>query len=98
MNNKSEILQKLSSNLKRFADFGVLEIGVFGSILKNDNDMVNDLDILVSFDKGSKSFDNYFDLKFFLESLFKINVDLVMKNKLKAEIRDEILESVIYAA
>jgi len=32
---------------------------------------------------GKKTFDNYMDLKFFLEKLFKCKNDLVMKDAIK---------------
>jgi len=55
------------------------------------------IDILVEFKKGEKTFDNYMDLKFYLENLFKHDVDLVIKDALKVKLRSNILRSVKYA-
>lgn len=54
------------------------------------------MDILVEFEEGYKTFDNYMELKFYLEDLFNCKVDLVLKSALKEEIKPHILEEVVY--
>ena len=44
-----------------------------------------------------KTFDNYMDLKEFLEELFGCKVDLVMKDAIKPRLREPILKETIYA-
>jgi uncharacterized protein len=53
------------------------------------------MDFLVEFE--SATFDNYFDLKFFLERLFDRPVDLVIADTIKPRIRSAILEETVYA-
>src|SRR3989338_5108894 len=60
---------------------GVKKIGLFGSFSKGTQHKKSDLDFLVVFD--SPTFDNYMDLKFLLEKIFKKNVDLVTEDNLK---------------
>ena len=57
----------------------------------------SDIDVLVEFDKGTKTFDNYMDLKFFLEKMFHRKVDLVIREALKIRIKDQVLSEVEYA-
>ena len=57
----------------------------------------SDVDVLVSYQNGKKTFDNFMGTKFYLEDLFKRKVDLVTDNALKPLIRDPILRDVIYA-
>ena len=57
----------------------------------------SDIDVLVEFNKLEKSFDNYMELKFYLEKLFHRRVDLVIREALKPRIRQHILKEVIYA-
>jgi len=38
------------------------------------------------------------DLKFYLENLFECNIDLVVKEALKVDLKSNILKSVKYAA
>ena len=55
----------------------------------------SDLDLLVEFE-GNVTFDNYMDLKFLLEDLFKRKIYLVIKEDIKPQIRERILEETVY--
>ena len=92
------ILKKIEENNETIKKFGVRKIGLFGSYARGEQQKLSDIDILVEFEKGKKTFDNYMDLKFFLEDLFDCNVDLVIKEAIKPRLKPYILESVQYAA
>jgi len=49
------------------------------------------------FEEGQKTFDNYMDLKFYLEDLFGREVDLVTERALKPQLKDIIMKEVVYA-
>lgn len=98
MLNADEILNFLEENREHLKKFGVEKIGLFGSYLKNCQHQKSDIDILVEFESGKKTFDNYMDLKFFLEDLFCCPVDLVVKEALKLSLKSSILRSVHYAS
>ena len=53
--------------------------------------------ILVEFSRRNKTFDNYMELKFYLEKIFRRKVDLVIKEALKTRIRRKVLSEVEYA-
>jgi uncharacterized protein len=57
----------------------VSRLFVFGSVLKNKLKKNSDIDLIVDFGEIDvyDYADNYFDLKFSLENLFKRNVDLL---------------------
>ncbi len=92
------ILTKLEENKDTIKKYGVIRIGLFGSYTRNEQKPTSDIDILVEFEKGKVTLDNYMDLKFFLEDLFKRKVDLVMEDAIKPDLRPYILGSVKYAA
>lgn len=92
------ILTKLEENKATIKKYGVKKIGLFGSYLRKEQKPTSDLDILVEFEKGKVTFDNYMDLKFFLEDLFECKVDLVMKEAIKPDLKPYIIGSVKYAA
>jgi len=77
--------------------YGVKRLGFFGSLVRDERKATSDIDVLVEFEKGAKTFDNYMNLKFFLEGLFGRKVDLVIADTLKPQIRDRVLEEVRYA-
>ena len=93
----NQIIKLIIENQNNIQNFGVKRIGLFGSFLKNKQKFDSDIDILIEFKKGEKTFDNYMDLKFYLEGLFKRDVDLVVKEALKVQLKSNILKSVKYA-
>lgn len=97
MLNRDIILNELDRNKNRIMSYGVKEIGLFGSYVKNEHTDNSDIDFLIEYESGKKSFDNYMDLKFFLEDLFNRKVDLVIKENIKPALKKNILGSVTYA-
>jgi len=91
-----EILKLIKENKEKIKKFGMKRIGLFGSYAMNKQTDKSDIDILVEFERGKKTFDNYMDLKFFLEDLFKCKVDLVV-DAIKPALKEYILKSVKYA-
>lgn len=92
------ILTQLEQNKAILKKYGVKRIGIFGSYLRNEQKPTSDVDILIEFEKGKITFDNYMDLKFFLEDQFKCKVDLVMQEAIKPDLKPYIMGSVKYAA
>ena len=91
------IMRKIEENMEKIKGCGVKKIGLFGSYIRNEQKVGSDIDILVEFEKEKKTFDNYMNLKFFLEDLFKYRVDLVVVEAIKPDLKPYILESVKYA-
>ncbi|MBE3120848.1 MAG: nucleotidyltransferase family protein [Thermoplasmata archaeon] len=91
------IMKTLNQHRKEIQQYGVRRIGLFGSFRANNQHQKSDIDILVEFKKGKKTFDNYMELKFFLERSFSRPVDLVVKEAVKLELKPSILKSVRYA-
>jgi predicted nucleotidyltransferase len=76
--------------------FGVMEIAIFGSYARGEQREDSDVDLIVDFKEGWKTFDNYMDLKFYLEELFGKKVDLVIKSAINPRIKPFIIEEAIY--
>ena len=75
--------------------YGVRKLGLFGSFARGEERAVSDLDFVVQFEHAS--FDSYMDLKFFLEELFGMPVDLVLSDSIKPRLRPYILPETLYA-
>ncbi|HEY4716338.1 MAG TPA: nucleotidyltransferase family protein [bacterium] len=89
-----KIIEQKKDELKK--RFKMKEIGLFGSYTKGEHTEASDVDILVEFEKGHKTFDNYMDLKFFLEDLLGMEIDLVIKEAIRKELKDVILTETVY--
>jgi len=87
-----KLLEEHKDTLK--SKFKVREIGIFGSYVEDEQKEGSDLDIMVDFYEpvGLK----YFELKEFLETLLRLEVDLVVKKGVKPRLKKQILERVLY--
>jgi len=97
MDNENPILAKIETNMMSIKRFGVKKIGLFGSFARGEQTSTSDIDIVVEFYQGQKTFDNYMDLKFYLEDLFDRKVDLVIAEAIKPDLKPNIAGSVRYA-
>jgi len=89
-----EILRSHKDEMRK--KFGVCVLGIFGSYVRGEETDESDIDILVDFASEYRTFDNYMDVKFYLEDLLETRVDLIMKTALKPRIRPYVLEEVVY--
>ncbi len=91
-----EIKRILLSHKQDLSDkYGVREIGIFGSYVRNENKKNSDIDILVELEKPMGFF-KFIRLERYLSELLGAKVDLVTKNALKPHIGQRILAEVIY--
>lgn len=90
-----EILSIIEMHRDTIRNFGVRRLGLFGSHVRGEGKDSSDLDFVVDFEE--KTFDNYMDLKFFLEDLFNCSVDLVMIEAIKPRLKPIILSETVYA-
>lgn len=90
------ILKQLNQRAEELKqNFSIRSIGLFGSLARNQADTESDVDILVDF--VEPTFDNYMDLKFYLENLLGRPVDLVTADTVKPRLKSVIERQVIYA-
>ena len=66
--------------------FGVADLALFGSAVRDDALPTSDIDILVRFD-GPANSERYFGVQFYLEDLLGRPVDLVTDKALRPEFR-----------
>ncbi|MGK7882243.1 MAG: nucleotidyltransferase family protein [Crocosphaera sp.] len=96
--NFQQIYDTLKINIENLnSKYKVKTLGVFGSFVRGEATDNSDLDLLVEF-QGDVTFDNYMDLKFLLEDLFERKIDLVIKEDIKPQIRERILEETVYVS
>jgi predicted nucleotidyltransferase len=94
MINKQFILTFLKDNKQQLKNkYQVNKIGLFGSFSRNEETENSDVDILVDM---PSSFDNYFNLKYFLEENFNRDVDLGKEKQLRLLIKKQIMQDIIY--
>lgn len=94
---KKDVLTKLKVEMPNLSQYGIHQIGVFGSYSKNAHDKNSDIDLLLDFDEKEENFDNYMAACELLEASFNgEKIDIVTKNGLSPYFRQQILDEVEY--
>lgn len=93
---KAQLLALLRDHESRLRDFGVRRYGPFGSFVRESPSGESDVDILVEFAPGRKTFDNFIQLAFYLEELLGRPVDLITPESLSPHVGPHILREVQY--
>lgn len=77
------------------ARFGVTQLALFGSTVRDAAGKDSDIDVLVGFD-GPATSDRYFGVQFYLEDLLGCPIDLVTQKALRAELRPYIESEAVH--
>lgn len=94
---REDALDRLNAHLDEIRQYGVEKIGLFGSVARSEADAGSDIDLIVRFLPGQKSFDHFMDLREYLESLFSgYRVDLVIEEAIKPRIRASVYRDAVY--
>jgi len=97
MTTKEYILSTIRENKKELFRFGIRNVGLFGSYVRDDQSEASDIDILIDFEPALENYDNYMAVYDLLEQLFKNErVDVTTKNGLSQYIGPIILNEVQY--
>lgn len=94
--NKADLLQRLADNRQDIERLGVSRLGLFGSFKTGHEHATSDVDMIVEFHAGKKSFDSFMDLAFLLEEIFGRKVDLLTPESLSRHLGPKIMSEVEY--
>lgn len=93
---KEHVLSLIQEHQSQIRDLGIRKLGLFGSFVRRQQDSDSDIDVLVEFEAGHKTFDNFMQVAFFLEELFGRRVELVTPEALSPYIGPHILQEIEY--
>ncbi len=95
---RQEVLDKLEANRNKLRQMGVKSLSLFGSLARDEATDRSDVDLLVEFDRPIGLF-QFIRVKQYLQEVLAVaRIDLVMKDALHEELRDNILRDAIRAA
>lgn len=96
MKTLAEIQQWLTQNKPVLQErYGVKELGIFGSYVRQEQTVASDLDVLVEFSEVP-SLLKFINLENYLTDHLGTKVDLVHKSGLKPRLGERILAEVVY--
>ena len=91
---KEQVMERISSHQSALKVFGAARLGLFGSFVRDEQKEGSDVDFVVEFQEGKKTFKNFMRLADYLELLMNRKIDLLtwegMANFVKLEIEKEI--------
>ncbi len=97
MTTKDFIISTIRTHESELLQFGIKDIGLFGSYAREEQSAKSDIDILIDFEPDKESFDNYMAVYDYFERLFKNEkIEIVTKNGLSPYIGPRILKEVLY--
>jgi predicted nucleotidyltransferase len=93
---KDEVLKLLIQHKPELIRrFGITDLALFGSTVRDEARPDSDIDVLVSFD-GPTTSKRYFGVQFYLEDLLGHPVDLVTDKALRPQLRPYVEASAIH--
>lgn len=95
---KQQIIDRIQRLGPELRALGVERLGLFGSFLGDQTTEDSDVDILVEFAPGQKSFDNFIHLAHRLEDALQRRVEVVTRESLSPYIGPRILEETEYVS
>lgn len=98
INDRKDLEKVLREHQASLRALGVKRLGVFGSFARGQQRKDSDVDLLVEFEDGAKTFDHFMDLALLLEDLLGCKVELVTPEALSPYIGPRILREVEYVA
>jgi len=96
MTRKDKFHKVILENKEYLKRLGIISIGIFGSVVRNEDTKDSDYDILVEFDKDRKSFKTFTSLCDLFEDKLGANFELITKESLSPYIGPHILKEVEY--
>jgi uncharacterized protein len=93
---KKDVLKVLETNRGVLFGFGVKKVGVFGSFARGEQTEKSDIDLLVEFIDGKKTYKNYMKVADLTEALLGRDVDIVTLQSLSPYLAPHIQKEVNY--
>lgn len=93
---KADVIARLQQQQEQLRALGVAQLGLFGSFVRDAAGPDSDVDLLVDFADGRKTFEGFFDLLDFLENLLGREVELLTRPALSKYIGPHILTTTEY--
>lgn len=92
---REDVVQRLTSAEAQIRSLGVQRLAVFGSFVRDDAGAESDVDLLIEFTPGHKTYDNLLALSELVEQLLQRPVDVVTREGLSPYIGPHVLAEAV---
>jgi len=92
----NEIVKILKPHKKDiFKNYDLKELGIFGSLVRGENNSVSDIDMIVEYNVIPDLL-KYIELERYFEKILNSKVDLVIKNSIREELKESVLNNAVF--
>lgn len=95
---KVDIIQLIQSEALPIKALGAERLGLFGSFARGEQKETSDIDLVVEFRPGMKTFSNLFDMAELLEKLLQRKVDLLTWEGMASFVQNEAKKDIEYVS
>lgn len=90
--NRQDLIEQIRQLQPQLQAHGVARLALFGSFARGDQHPASDIDLLVEFEPGRKTYDNFFAISELLEASLQRRVELLTPESLSPHIGPHILQ------
>jgi predicted nucleotidyltransferase len=95
--NKQQVFDRIQSHQSALKLFGAAKLGLFGSFVRGDQKEESDIDFVVEFAEGKKTFRNFINIVYYLEKIMGREVELLTWEGMASFVKREAEKEIEYA-
>lgn len=96
--NKQQVFELIQNHKSAIRRLGAERLGLFGSFVREEQKEASDVDFVVEFGSGKKTFRNFMNLADYLETLLNRKVELVTWESLASFVQRNVKEEIEYVS
>lgn len=94
---KDQIFERVRSHQSALKLFGAARLGLFGSFVRGEQTDTSDVDFVVEFQEGKKTFRNFINMVYYLEKVMGREVELLTWEGMASFVRRTAEKEIEYA-
>ncbi len=94
---KGQVFDRVRSHQSALKLFGAARLGLFGSFVRGEQTEQSDVDFVVEFEEGKKTFRNFINMVYYLEKLMGRQVELLTWEGMASFVKKEAEKEIEYA-
>lgn len=94
---KDQIFDRVRSHQSALKQFGAARLGLFGSFVRGEQTTESDVDFVVEFQEGKKTFRNFINMVYYLEKVMGREVELLTWEGMASFVKREAEKEIEYA-
>lgn len=95
--NKQQAFEHIQSHQSGLKLFGAARLGLFGSFVRGEQTEESDIDFVVEFQDGKKTFRNFINMVYYLEKVMDREVELLTWEGMASFVKREAEKEIEYA-